>query len=105
MLNILTIVGRLTQDPKIKELENGKKASTITLAVPRSYKNDEGVYETDFINCTLWDGIAKTTTEYCKKGDLLGVKARLQTRQNENGNYVLEVIAEKVSFLQSKKED
>ena len=58
MLNQVVMVGRLTSDPEINEVENSRKVTTIILAVPRSYKNAEGVYETDFIKCTLWNGIA-----------------------------------------------
>ena len=100
MLNQVVMCGRLTSDPEINEVENGRKVTTITLAVPRSYKNAEGVYETDFIKCTLWNGIAKTTAEYCEKGDLVGIKRRLQCTDSK-----LEVIAEKVSFLSSSKKD
>lgn len=97
MLNNLAIVGRLVSDPQINETENGKKASIITLAVPRNYKNSNGEYETDFIPVTLWQGIAEQTTNYCKKGDLVGVKGRLQVREGK-----VEVVAEKVTFLSSK---
>lgn len=103
MLNQIVLVGRLVQDPEIKELENGVKASYITLAVPRSHKNSDGIYETDFIPVKLWSNVAETTTEYCHKGDLLGVRGRIQTKQEENKN-IIEIIAEKVSFLSSRKE-
>ncbi|MDD4644153.1 MAG: single-stranded DNA-binding protein, partial [Bacilli bacterium] len=79
------------------------------VAVPRSYKNTNGEYETDFINCILWAGVAQNTTEYCKKGDLLGIKGRIQTRKIEDNPekpiYVTELIAEKITFLSSKKTD
>ena len=101
MLNQVVMVGRLTSDPEINEVENDRKVATITLAVQRSYKNAEGVYETDFIKCTLWNGIAETTAEYCKKGDVVGVKGRLQCL---SGNE-LQVVVEKVSFLSSRKEE
>ena len=74
MLNQTIIVGRLVKNPEIKELESGKKVSIITLAVPRSFKNINGEYESDYIDCILWDSIASNTTEYCRKGDLVGVK-------------------------------
>ena len=77
MLNQVIIVGRLVEKPIVEENENEKKVCNITLAVQRSYKNAEGVYETDFIKCTLWNGIAENTAEYCEKGDLVGVKGRL----------------------------
>lgn len=106
MLNQIVLVGRLTSDPKINEVED-KKVSTITLAVPRSYKNAEGEYETDFIDVVLWNAIAENTTDYCRKGDLVGIKGRVQTTINENEDgtktKTTEVIAEKVTFLSSTK--
>lgn len=101
MLNQVVLVGRLTSDPEINEVENSRKVTTITLAVSRSYKNLNGEYETDFIKCYLWNAIAETTAEYCKKGDIVGVKGRLQCL---SGNE-LQVVAEKVSFLSSRKEE
>lgn len=107
MLNQIVIVGRLTRDPELRSTEGGKKVTNITLAIPRSYKNSEGVYETDFVDCVLWTGIAENTTEYCKKGDILSVKGRVQTRTYENAEkekrYVTEVVAEKVTFLSSRR--
>ena len=99
MLNQVVMVGRLVEKPIVEENENGRKVSEITLAVPRSYKNAEGIYETDFIKCTLCDDIAEKTIFYCYKGDLVGVKGRLQCL---SGNE-LQLIAEKVSFLSSGK--
>ena len=64
MLNQTILVGRIARDLEIKELEDGKKASYITLAVPRSWKNENGEYETDFIDCVLWKGVAENTCEY-----------------------------------------
>ena len=78
MLNQAVLVGRLTRDPEVIETENGNKVSNISLAIPRNYKNAEGVYETDFIDITLWNGVAENTAEYCKKGDIVGVKGRIQ---------------------------
>lgn len=99
MLNQVVMVGRLVEKPIIKENENERKVSEITLAVPRSYKNVEGVYDTDFIKCTLWNDIAEKTVEYCDKGDLVGVKGRLQCLSfNE-----LQVVAEKITFLSNNK--
>lgn len=109
MLNQIVIVGRLVRDPELRETESGKKITNVTLAVPRSYKNSKGEYETDFIDCVLWTGIAENTVEYCKKGDLLGIKGRVQTRtyetEDEKKRHVTEVVAEKVTFLSSKKEE
>ncbi len=104
MLNQTILVGRLTSDPELYETENGKKMARVTLAVPRSYKNTNGEYETDFIGCKLWQGVAESTTEYCKKGDLIGIKGRIQTSNYETEEGIrknTEVIAEKVTFLSS----
>lgn len=109
MLNQAVLVGRIVQEPELKKTENGKNVTNITLAVPRSYKNHDGEYETDFINCVLWMGIAENTVEYCKKGDLVGIRGHIQTRsidteENKKRQYV-EVVAEKVTFLAGKKAD
>lgn len=109
MLNQTVIVGRIVKDPELRETENGSKVTNITLAVPRSFKNSEGEYDTDFISCVLWKGIAESTSEYCKKGDLVGVKGRIQTRnielQDDIKRNIVEVVAEKVTFLSSKNKE
>jgi len=107
MLNQVVLVGRLTSDPELETTESGKKVTYITLAVQRTFKNSDGIYEADFIRCILWNAIASNTTEYCHKGDIVGVKGRIQTGSydDKDGNkkYTTEVIAEKVTFLSSKK--
>ena len=106
MLNQIVIVGRLVRDPELKESENGSPFTTVTLAVPRSYKNIDGNYDTDFIDCRLWDGIAQNANEFCKKGDLLGVKGRIETRnveKDEKITHITELIAEKITSLSSGK--
>lgn len=106
MNNMSMLIGRLVSDPQINENENGRKVCNITLAVPRNFKNEEGIYETDFIPVVLWASIAETVKEYCRKGDLIAVKGRLQRFEANdytcNGHAILEVVAEKVSFLSSK---
>ena len=86
MLNNVILVGRLTQDPEIVEIEKDKKVTTVILAVNRNFKNSDGIYETDFIRCILWNSVASTTTEYCRVGDVIGVKGRLQTSKYEDEN-------------------
>lgn len=108
MLNQIVVVGRLVKDVEFIEGESEKKYATMTLAVPRSYKNAEGEYETDFIDFILYKGIAENTLEYCRKGDLVGIKGRIQTRNeeiNEEKRKITELIAEKVTFLSSTKKD
>ena len=105
MLNEIVLVGRLTNDVEIKTLESGNKVSNITLAVPRNFKNSEGIYETDFIPIEIWNTIAENAFEYLKTGDMVGVKGRLQSRnldKNDKKETVMEVIAEKITFLTSK---
>ena len=107
MLNQVVIVGRLVKDPELRETENGLKVTHITLAVPRSYKNQNSEYDTDFIDCRLWSVVADNANEFCKKGDLLGVKGRIETRvyeKEDEKKYLTEIIAEKVTFLSGKKE-
>ncbi|MBQ3021343.1 MAG: single-stranded DNA-binding protein [Bacilli bacterium] len=106
MQNIVFLIGRLASEPELKKTENSKDYSTITVAVPRSFKNPDGLYETDFIRCNLWNGIATNVNEYCHKGDLVGIKGRIQVRSyqdNEDTKYITEIIVDKVSFLSSKK--
>lgn len=103
MLNQVVLVGRIVKTPELKVTETGKKTATVTLAVPRNYKNMNGEYDTDFLECTLWTNIAENTTEYCQSGDMVGVKGRIQTRiiHNEDGTKKkkTEIVAEKVTFL------
>ena len=105
MLNQIVLVGRLVKTPELKVTDNGKKTSVITLAVPRNYKNQDGQYDTDFLECVLWTGIAENTAEYCKTGDMIGVKGRVQSRiiEKEDGTKrkKTEIVAEKVTFLSS----
>ena len=107
MLNQIILVGRLIKNPEIIR-ENEKRKAVITLAIPRNYKNSEGIYETDFVDCILWNEVATNTTEYCKKGDLIGIKGRIQTKATEidgQPKHIMEVVAEKVTFLASRKEE
>ena len=108
MMNNYMCVGRIVADPELRETETGKKVSSITVAVPRSYKNADGEYETDFIDCTLWNEVASSTSEYCRKGDMIGIKGRLESKvyEDSEGNKKkrMEVIADRVTFLSSAKQ-
>ena len=106
MLNTVMLVGRLTQDPEIRVTESNKEVVRICVAVNRSFKNPDGIYETDFIDCTLWEGLAKNLSEYCHKGDTIGIRGRIQTNYYEKDEQKikrLEIIAERVTFLSSSK--
>jgi len=107
MINNVILIGRLVRTPELRETENKNKVTNITVAVPRSFKNPNGEYESDFIDCTLWAGLAETATTFCKKGDLNALKGRLQTSTIEKENIpkmnVINFIVEKLSFLSSKE--
>ena len=105
MVNQIVLVGRIARTPETKTAENGKKYATLTLAVPRNYKNSNGEYDTDFLDCTLWSSVAESTSEYCKTGDMIGVKGRVQSRIVESPDgqkrRKTEIVAERVTFLTS----
>ncbi len=108
MLNQIILVGRLTRDITVHKSDKGTKVATISLAIPRSFKNSEGNYDTDFVDCVAFDTIAENTCEYCNKGDIVGVKGRVQTKtieKDDKKEYALEIICEKITFLSSKKSE
>lgn len=108
MINQVTLVGRLTRDPDLRVTTEGNAVVNVTLAVNRNFRNQKGEVEADFVQCTLWRKMAENTALYCKKGTLIGITGRIQTRSygNQEGKrtYVTEVIAETVKFLGGKKE-
>ena len=105
MHNMVYLIGRLTEDPTLKTLEDDREMLTINLAVQRSYKNEDAIYETDYLRCVLWNALSAHTCEYCKKGDLVGIKGRIQNRsyedEDKNIKYITEIIVDKISFLAS----
>ena len=108
MINSVVIIGRLTRDIEVRYTEDNKAIGNVTIAVPRSFKNANGEYESDFINCVLFREIAERVKEYTHKGDLIAVRGRIQTRNYEdkdgNKKYITEVVAERISFLSIKKD-
>lgn len=108
MINTVTLVGRLTKDPELRYTQTGKGVATFTLAVTRPFKNQNGDYEADFINCQTWGKAAENLANYMRKGNKVGVVGRVQTRNYENNQgqkvYVTEVVAEQVTFIESKNE-
>ncbi|MBV7505250.1 single-stranded DNA-binding protein [Bacillus sp. sid0103] len=106
MINQVTLVGRLTRDPELKKTTEGTAVAHITLAVTRHFRNQNGEVEADFVQCTLWRRAAENTCQYCKKGSVIGITGKLQTRNYDNKEgkriYVTEVVAETVRFLSSK---
>ena len=107
MNNTLNLIGRVVKDIELKETKNGSKFANVTIAIPRNFKNAEGIYETDFIDCRIYNNIAENVNEYVRKGDLIGIRGRLQTeyykKENGNNEKKLVVIAERVSYLATKK--
>ena len=105
MINNVVLVGRLTHKADLKFTTNGKNYTQFSVAVQRKFKNQSDEYETDFINCTLWGKAAENFTKFTRKGSLVGVEGRLQTRNYEKDGrkiYITEVIAENFSLLESK---
>ena len=94
MLNQTVLVGRLTQDLNKELIDNDGKVCQITISVPRSYKNDDGKYDVDFIPIVLTDNIGKNVCEYCKKGDVIGIRGRIESFK-EKELYNVKVIAER----------
>lgn len=109
MINNVVVVGRLTRAVDLRYTSNGTAYASFTLAVDRDFKNQNGEKETDFINCVMWRKPAENLANYTKKGSLIGVEGRIQTRNYDNQQgqrvYVTEVLAEKFSFLESAKKD
>lgn len=109
MLNNVTLVGRLVADPELKEVGKEGKVVNFTLAVPRGYKNADGEYDTDFIQCNVWNVIAENMSKFCHKGDVIGVQGSIQTSSydDKDGNkkYKTDVRCDKVAFLSTKKAD
>ena len=106
MVNTVMLVGRLIRDPEIVEQDNGLKMSRITLAVNRRFKGTDGIYHADFIDCILWNNYALNVNEYCSKGDILGVRGRLQVeileRDGQKKKFT-DVVAESITFISSQK--
>ncbi|SFH81888.1 single-stranded DNA-binding protein [Pisciglobus halotolerans] len=106
MINNVVLVGRLTKDVDLRYTSNGTAVASFTLAVNRQYTNQSGEREADFINCVAWRKTAETLANFTKKGSLVGVEGRIQTRNYENQQgqrvYVTEVVANTFTMLESK---
>ena len=97
MLNQVIIIGRLR---KVVDLGENKGA-IITIENSRPFKNADGVYESDFIDTIIFDGVKNSLMEYVKENDLIGIRGRIQTREVE-GKKVIEIVSDKITFLSSK---
>ncbi|GGF17642.1 single-stranded DNA-binding protein [Halobacillus andaensis] len=106
MLNRVVLVGRLTRDPDLRYTPNGVAVANFTIAVNRPFSNNQGDRDADFINCVVWRRAAENLANFMKKGSLVGVDGRLQSRSfdNQEGKrvFVTEVVADSVQFLDTK---
>ena len=106
MINNVVLVGRLTKDVDLRYTPSGQAVATFSLAVNRTFTNQQGQREADFINCVIWQKRAETLAQYTRKGSLIGITGRIQTRNYENPQgqrvYVTEVVAENFQFLESR---
>ena len=108
MINNVTLIGRLTKDAELKYTPANQAVAQFTLAVNRTFKNANGERESDFINCVIWRKSAENFANWAKKGALIGITGRIQTRNYENQQgqrvYITEVIAENFQMLESRNQ-
>lgn len=106
MINSVCLVGRLTRDPELKYTGNNIAVASFSLAVNRNFKDANGERGADFINCVIWRQQAENLANWAKKGALIGITGRIQTRSYENQQgqriYVTEVVAENFQMLESR---
>lgn len=108
MINSATLVGRMAGDAELRYTPSNQAVATFTLAVNRDFKNQNGEREADFINCVIWRQQAENLANWAKKGALIGITGRIQTRNYENQQgqrvYVTEVVANDFQLLESRKD-
>lgn len=108
-MNKAILVGNLTRDPEQRTTSSGIAVTSFTVAVRRRYKDADGNYQDDFINCVAWRSTAEFVAKYFTKGSRIGVVGTIQTRtyddQNGNKRYVTEVVADEVEFAGSKTQN
>ncbi len=100
-------LGRLTKDPELRSTQSGLKITSFTLAINRNFKNKEGNYDADFLNCQAFDKRAEFIEKYFKKGNMMAITARAQTRNYDDSDgkkrFVTEFIVEEVYFAGSNE--
>ena len=104
-MNKVQLVGRLTRDPELRTTGNGVSVCSFTVAVNRRFRNAQGEYEADFINCVAWRQSAELLAKYFSKGRMVGVVGSIQTRNYEKDGqrvYVTEVSVEEIHFVESR---
>lgn len=106
MINRTVLVGRLTKDPELRYTPNGVAVCRFTLAVNRTFTDQSGERQADFINILVWRKPAENSANYLKKGSLAGVEGRIQTGSYEGQDgkrvYTTEVVADSVQFLEPR---
>lgn len=106
MINNVVLIGRLTRDVDLRYTHQNQAVGQFTLAVNRNFKNQNGEYDADFINCVIWGKLAENFANWTKKGNLVGITGRVQTRNYENQQgqrmYVTEVVAESFQLLEKR---
>ena len=106
MINNVTLVGRLTRDPELRYTPSNIAITTFNMAVNRNFKNQAGDREADFINCMIWRQQAENLASWAKKGALIGITGRIQTRSYDNQQgqrvYVTEVVADTFRLLEKR---
>ena len=106
MINNVVLVGSMTRDAELRYTPSNQAVATFTLAVNRNFKNQNGEREADFINCVIWRQQAENLSNWAKKGTLIGVTGRIQTRNYENQQgqrvYVTEIVADDFQILESR---
>ena len=102
MLNVCTIMGRLTRDPELRRTGSGVAVASFTVAVDRDFVSDGQERETDFIDCVAWRGTGEFVSRYFAKGNMIVVSGRLQVRswtdKDGNNRRTAEVVADNVYF-------
>lgn len=106
MINNVVLVGRMTKDAELRHTPNNQAVATFSLAVNRNFKSQNGEREADFINCVIWRQQAENLANWAKKGALIGITGRIQTRSYENQQgqrvYVTEVVADSFQLLEKR---
>ena len=106
-MNCTFLVGRLVKDIELQYLQNSKNC-LFTLAVDRGFKDESGNRQADFISCVAWNGQAEFLANYCKKGDRIGVKGRIQTRsyqaQDGTTRFITEVVCDTVESYEPRQQ-
>lgn len=105
-MNTVQLVGRLTKEVDLRFTSSGTAVGSFTLAVNRSFTNQQGEREADFINCVIWRKAAENLANFTRKGSQIGVEGRIQTRNYENQQgqrvYVTEVVVNNFHLLEPR---